>query len=1348
MSKVNFNSTFDYKLIYIFRINDKKHAKMLKIGDATIHTNKSIEELKPGCHDLNCAARERIDDYTSTAGVSYELLHTELAVFHDASHENKLRFFRDHKVHDVLLRSGVKRKYFDTNRKQNEWFITDLSTAQKAIAAVKSNRGSLTATEVTTGIDPIIFRPEQDKAIKQTLTQFKKHNKMLWNAKMRFGKTLCALQVVKESEFAKTLIITHRPVVSESWFKDFKKIFYDRKDYLFGSKNDGENITNLLSGKKKFVYFASIQDLRGSKTVGGEFDKNSEIFSTDWDFIVIDEAHEGTQTKLGQSVIEELVKNCKKNHTTKELYLSGTPFNLLSSYDEDSIYTWDYIMEQEEKQNWYKDPKHFGDYNPYEELPKMNIFTYHLERYLTGFMDVDDKAFNFKEFFRTWTGDVKIDGARMPAGVKVGEFVHEKDIQSFLNLISREDPNTNYPFSTPEYRNFFRHTLWVVPGVKEAKALSDLLHSHSVFGSGVFKIVNVAGDGDEEIDTGDALKAVQDAFGEHPEETYSITLSCGRLTTGVTVPEWTAVLMLAGSYSTAAAQYLQTIFRVQSPANIGGKIKTNCYVFDFAPDRTLKMIAEAVQYSSKGTGGNSGAETRLGAFLNFCPIIAVDNSNMKEFKTEALLQELKKAYVERVVRNGFDDVKLYNDNLLKLDGLELEEFAKLKKIIGSSKAQEKTKDIDINKEGFSKEEYEKIQKALKKKKKELTPEEKKLLEELKKKRKNKANAISILRGISIRMPLLVYGANCALAEDITVDNFVDQIDDLSWQEFMPTGVTKETFKKFSKYYDKDVFVAAGRRIRHICKNADELEPTERTQKIAQLFSTFKNPDKETVLTPWNVVNMHISECFGGYDFFDESHNKLLEAPRYTEPHQEAKDVLIGDSKVLEINAKTGLYPLYVAYSLYRERLDQIPEQERTFEKKYKIWDTVIADNVFAICKTPMAKSITKRTLVGYRDVKINAHCFEDLIMQFKDKTDKLLDKINKTSFWNKKGADKMNFAACVGNPPYQDGHHQIYPYFYLAAQKLGKCVSLIFPKGWQEPKDSNNLKMLNNKDVKSDEQIVFVDNRHNVFPGISGAEWTNIILWKKDYDNGLNGKQLIYTDGKNPEEVELLTDKQDIKKPKEIDSIVNKVNKLNEQKIISLVSARKPYGFEADPLDNPNKYGLVVKDKATQSTVRLFGKKDGEGRAFINIEKSGLPKSSPLLDCWKLFVVKAWGNMDEKRGFLGGSYSDLLIAHPGDCCSEMYLEVGPFANKKIAENAKKYFYTKFFRAVFYKNKMSQNTARETYQSVPMQDFTDKSDIDWSKSVAEIDKQLYKKYGLDKKEIEFVEAKIKTIKPME
>lgn len=352
---------------------------------------------------------------------------------------------------------------------------------------------------------------------------------------------------------------------------------------------------------------------------------------------------------------------------------------------------------------------------------------------------------------------------------------------------------------------------------------------------------------------------------------------------------------------------------------------------------------------------------------------------------------------------------------------------------------------------------------------------------------------------------------------------------------------------------------------------------------------------------------------------------------------------------------------------------------------------------------------------------------------------------NKTLLFSElAGGKTMKFDYCIGNPPYQAdlNNLRLYPYFYISGMSIASCVELIFPTAWQEPKNTNGLGVLNNKKIKSDPQIVFIDNKHNIFEGVPGAEWTNIIMWKNGYNNGLNGKQLIYSNKENPIHRLLPININEILKPKEILSIYQKVEKLKELKISSIGSARKPYGFEADPIDDPQKYNLTIYPNNTENAVRLFGRKKGIGRFSIYIDRHNLPKISPLLDQWKLFVVKAWGNMDEKNGFLGGSYSEIIIAEPGDCCSEMYIEFGPFPNKETTENAKKYFYSKFFRAVFYKNKVSQNTAKETYSSVPLQDFTNSSDIDWSKSVHEIDLQLYKKYNLSEEEITFIETRVK------
>ena len=1334
----SFETTFEYKLIYVFRINDKAHEGLLKIGEATCHTDKNPDELVPNCNVLNVAAKKRINQYTTTAGIVYELLHTELARHMVIKKgKNRLEAFSDHDVHKVLERTGIKRHYFDAQNKANEWFKVDLETAKKAINAVKEGRSSLLSSEVSEGKSPIIFRPEQADAIRKTIKQFKTGNQMLWNAKMRFGKTLTALQVAKECEFKHVLILTHRPVVSDGWYDDFEKIFYDT-DYVFGSKKKGEDINNLIDTDKKFVYFASLQDLRGSEAVGGKFDKNDEIFLTEWDFVVIDEAHEGTLTKRGQAVINTINE---LSDSPKILRLSGTPFNLLDKFKDEEIYTWDYVMEQREKADWYK--KHFGDSNPYAELPELQIFTYNLDKLIPGFIDVEDGAFNFREFFRTWTGNVQKDFKPIPEGAQVGEFVHKASVKRFLDLLCRADSKSNYPFSTQEYREYFRHSLWMVPGVKEARALSAMLNSHSVFGSGAFKIVNVAGDGDEEIDSRDALKAVRKAFGDNPDETYTITLSCGRLTTGVTVPEWTAVFMLSGTFSTSASSYLQTIFRVQSPANINGKIKERCCVFDFAPDRTLKMVAEAGKLSTK-TGKTSNDRKIMGEFLNFCPVISVDGSSMQPYNVDRLLQQLKKAYTDRVVRNGFDDKHIYNDNLLKLDDIELADFEELKKIVGASKQTEKVKEIDINNQGYTNEEYEEIERIEAKPKKERTPEEIARLEEKKKKRDNAQKAMSILRGISIRIPLLIYGAEVPVDKEITVDNFVDLIDDSSWNEFMPTGVTKATYKKFSKYYEQDVFVAAGRQIRNMALAADELSPDERVNKIAAQFAMFKNPDKETVLTPWRVVNMHMSDCLGGYCFYNEDFTDTIEEPRYVDHGKVTEETLANTkAQILEINSKTGLYPLYVTYSIYRKRCKEVKPEDLTIEKQYELWQKTVEDNIFVICKTPMAKAITRRTLLGYRKGKINAHAFDDLIMQLKEKPEQFREKVLRGSFWNKENKE-MKFDAVVGNPPYQEENGStrkppVYHLFYDMAFRLAPIVTLITParflfEAGQTPQNWNK-KMLNDEHFKI---IKYFSKTKDVFDTVdikggivitlrnskafygklstftSYEELNSIVNKVKTYKSFCSIKGVVSSQG-----IYRFSDKFFSEHPE----IAQIAGKGTGAKIISRIVDLMPQVFFDNPV-NVKCVKMISKSRFGR-VVKYISRDYLQSNDYIDTYNVSLPESNGA------------GAFDQ--------FSSPIITIPGVGVTDTFISIGTFNNLIEAENLLKYIKSKFLRALLGVKKATQHNPKDTWEFVPLQDFTENSDIDWSKSIAEIDQQLYKKYNLSDEEIAFIES---MIKPME
>lgn len=1315
---MRFTSSLKLKLIYVFRINDTAHRGCLKIGEATCE-DENVFGLSPNSKALNEAARKRINQYTQTAGIAYDLLYTELTIYNRGG----LRSFNDKEVHNVLERSGIKKKVFDTANKANEWFITDLETVKRAIAAVKEGRSSLSSAEVTREYSPIVFRPEQQEAISKTKKQFKKGNQMLWNAKMRFGKTLSALQVVKDMEFQRTLILTHRPVVDAGWFEDFGKIFYDRKDFAYGSKNNGESYDSLerraVSHGLRYVYFASMQDLRGSELVGGNFDKNNEVFATDWDLIIVDEAHEGTQTELGKAVMGELVKE-----QTKVLRLSGTPFNLLDDFKEDEIYTWDYVMEQRAKMSW--DELHFGDPNPYASLPTLNIYTYDLGRLLHEFVD-EDVAFNFKEFFRV---------------NESGSFCHEKDVRAFLNLLTKEDKDSLYPYANEEYRNIFRHTLWMVSGVKEARALSAMLQTHPVFQR--FKVVNVAGDGDQDEESRDALEAVEQAIGKDPDATRTITLSCGRLTTGVSVKAWTAVFMLSGSYNTAASSYMQTIFRVQTPATINGRMKEQCYVFDFAPDRTLKVIAETAKISSKAGKTSQSDRKAMGEFINFCPIISIEGSQMNRFDVLRMLEQLKRVYVERVVRNGFEDNSLYNDELMKLDDMELQEFDDLKKIIGQTKAMPKTNQVDINSQGLNNEEYEEKEKLEKKPKKELTEEERKRLEELKMKTKNREAAISILRGISIRMPLLIYGAELSDEnQEITIDNFASLIDPQSWEEFMPKGVTKQKFNSFKKYYDPEIFCAAGKRIRAMARAADKLSIEERIERITDIFSTFRNPDKETVLTPWRVVNIHLGDCLGGYNFYDTEYQNVISEPRFIDKGEVTAEVFSPESRILEINSKSGLYPLYMAYGIYRARAKASLFAVETVEEQQAVWDKVIAENIFVICKTPMAKSITKRTLAGFRKAKVNTRYFEDLINQIKNKPENFIAKVAKgRSYWKAIDNDNMKFNAIVGNPPYQEVVDQkestngqkvsisIFQYFQTISEKIGKYTALIYPGSRWIHRSGKGLEKFGLAQMNDQHLALleFFPCSKDIFKDVAIADGLSIVLKnmeKKEYGftykYSVDGKT-ITVQANNPGNDMFSLNPQDNEIIKRLDNAIKSFGCLHDS-----ILPRNLFSIESDFVEkNPS----LVKEYNDgdyynpETEIKLFTNdkagKSGRARWYI-ADKNIITSGSEYLNKWKVIVSSANAG-GQKRS------NQIAIVDNHSAFGRSRVALKTFETEKEARNFFRYATSEIIRFAFL---LTDESLTSLAKKVPdLLDYSDRNGvIDYSD---DINTQLYTLFGIDDK----------------
>lgn len=1248
----NIYLTSKYNLIYVYSVPLETHRGLLKIGQTHFSSDKSIEELEKNYKLLSSFAKKRISDQTNTAGIEFKLEHVELAIkrVKKNSQEYYLQSFSDKDIHNVLYKSGYRKTKIN-GTKATEWFQIDLASVKDAITAYKQGRNVIKYTNNASTVT-ITLRKEQEEAIKVAQESFKSGKICLWNAKMRFGKTITALELVKRnSQYTKVLIATHRPVVGSGWYEDYKKLFpfeivenflfkkhkdgsvlYDFDDLRIDKEND-QQIEQWVKSKKQFIYFASLQDLGGSKIVGGTFDKNKKVFGTKWDLVIIDEAHEGWETPLGKKVKEELTKH---SHT-KVLYLSGTPFNILDQFDTTTTFTWDYTQEQEAKLNWEKE--HGDDHNPYDCLPKLHMRVFDIGETFSEFAitELDGKYFSFSEFFRT----------KQDFDKEEFTFVHEKSVEKFLNLLLGKTGNSHknmFPFSTEEFRSIFKHTLWMLPGVKEAKALSKMLKRNPVFKE--FAIANVAGDGDEEDGYLEALQKVRETIDAYP---YTITLSCGKLTTGVTVPEWTGVFMLSGSSKTSPASYLQTIFRVQSPGTIDGKQKTDAYVFDFAPDRTLKVIASAAAHTSKTS--NKGMKVKLSEeqtrenierFLSFCPVLEMNTVQTITYDVNFLIKQLKSYYAEKALRTGFEDSSIYNNQLLlTLDDNALKQFENLKKIVGTKNVNTGI-DIGITTTGLDGDGKPKDSTTRTKPTKvPLTPEQ---LEQLRLKREaneRRQKAISILRSISIRIPLLIYGANVKVDDQIRVGDLIKLVDDVSWEEFMPKGVTKELFSQYIKYYDEDVFIEAGLRIRRILQQANEQEPTVRVQQLTKLFSWFKNPDKETVLTPWRVVNMHLSQTIGGYCFFSaNTYDKEIDNPVFCPANGVARRIFFPRARILEINSKTGLYPLYMAYSMFRTH----PQYKKIDDSK--LWKEVLRNNIFVICKTPMALQITKRTLGGFGDFETNVIYIEDLIAKAKDDLQKLNIEIsNQFGF----GGNEMKFNAVVGNPPYQEetakkvsaknGQATRTNIFHLFQQLSDYVsdgiVSLIYPGGRWIHRSGNGMEKFGIEQINSDKlsKVIFFPDAQDIFSQVDIGDGISIVV--KDMKKDKYGFDFVYSNDNNKIKKTYLEKPQsklivlnplfsEIAEKVEEFMDKNKLNPLNKS-----IYPSNMYGFESSYVeDNPNNVILFDKNKTYDYTkvIKIFTNdkagKAGRTKWYI-INRRYLKNSKDEIDKWKVIVSSA-----------------------------------------------------------------------------------------------------------------------------
>ena len=601
---------------------------------------------------------QRIQQQTHTADIRYEILWKDNAMYKDGSGE----YFTDHAFHDYLeTQLGIDR------REGTEWFHVDGPTSQ-------SYFNKFCWREIATSEEhcTYVLRNEQQAAVAMTKAYFENGGKeFLWNAKPRFGKTLAAYDLVRQMGLIKVLVVSNRPSIANSWAEDFFKFIGWRNELLFVSETDAlkgkpgvisyeEYLKAVFASDpdetKGMIAFESLQGLKGSLYLSsdGHYDKlrwmakeyidpfGKKQKGVEFDLLIVDEAQEGVDTFRTEQVFEQI----SRKHT---LYLSGTPFKALASeqFSKNQIFNWSYSDEQEAKANWDSD-----DYNPYEPLPRLAMFTYQLSPmireqaekglYLSDDEGTVDYAFDLNEFFST--GENK-------------KFIHEEEVRKFLHALSTQE---KYPFSTPELRQELCHTMWYLNRVDSAKALEKLLREDEVFRD--YKIVPAVGDWQgNEADKGEvsakAFDRVKDAIAKYEK---TITLTVGQLTVGVTIPEWSGVLMLCNLTSPSA--YMQAAFRVQNPCiltkNNQRMRKETAYVFDFDPARTLIIFDEFANNLSASTAGGRGTgddrQENIKRLLNFFPVLGEDSEGrMVELDASAVLSIPRRLKSQEVVRRGF-----------------------------------------------------------------------------------------------------------------------------------------------------------------------------------------------------------------------------------------------------------------------------------------------------------------------------------------------------------------------------------------------------------------------------------------------------------------------------------------------------------------------------------------------------------------------------------------------------------------------------------------------------------------------------------------------------------------------
>jgi hypothetical protein len=667
-------------------------------------TREGVGLLKIGYTERDVEARMR--EHFPTKGPDknpYKIMLVDDALTKDG------KFFTDHAIHRILQESGF-------TRVGGEWFECTVSDVERAILQQKLGKpleGSRT--------NDFAMRPEQIEAVRITKDYFEgeiargsKSPHFLWNAKMRFGKTFSAYQLARSMKWKRVMVLTYKPAVEREWRAELASHVDFQGWQFFGRGDDFSKI----DGRKPLIWFASFQDILGKSPSGGIKQRYEAARVIDWDCIMLDEYHFGSWREAAKELYDA---DSSEGHIEEEfseekfplsansfLYLTGTPFRALANGEflEDQIFTWSYIDEQRAKLEWNK-----PEPNPYSELPQMVLMTYQLPDEVRNVaLRGEMNEFDLNEFFKA--EEVKDKNGKATGKHK---FIHKSEVQMWLSLIRGQYLQAGFkpdsggtkpplPYADAELLAYLNHSFWFLPNVASCYAMAEILREpvNSFFSD--YNIVVAAG---PQAGMGtEALPPVLNAIGRG-QDTKSITLSCAKLTTGVSVPQWCGMFMLKNTSSPET--YFQTAFRVQTPWTVRNSDKTDpktqeilkekCYIFDFAPNRALKLITE---YSSRlDLRDTSQVEEKIKDFLNFLPVLAYDGFSMTPLDARELLdiaasgvgatmlaRRWQSAQLVRVDNDTIERLLNNPDIIAALEGIEaFRNLGKdLTKVINSEKA--------------------------------------------------------------------------------------------------------------------------------------------------------------------------------------------------------------------------------------------------------------------------------------------------------------------------------------------------------------------------------------------------------------------------------------------------------------------------------------------------------------------------------------------------------------------------------------------------------------------------------------------------------------------------------------